>query len=271
MLLRRHMQIKKTGLNRPPIMLVYGDHKIGKSTFAAGMPKPVFVQVEDGLIGLSVEATDLCKSLNDFHMAIDLIEDSEGYKTLVIDSLDWLERLIWKDVCEKKGWEQIGDGPYGAGYKLALKEWGEVLKRLIDINQEKKMMICLIAHAKISKFEDPERDNYDRYDLDLHEKSGNLICQAMDIIGFASGKIVVQSKKEGLKNSSKAKMLDERVLNLEKSAAYEAGNRFGLPAQIPLEWAALNEGLKKFVASAKGNLAAAKDKHEENKGVEQNG
>lgn len=33
----------------PPRILVYGIEGVGKSTFAARFPKPVFIQTEDGL------------------------------------------------------------------------------------------------------------------------------------------------------------------------------------------------------------------------------
>ena len=251
------MQIEKTRITRPPLMLVYGDHKIGKSTFAAGCPKAVFVPTEGGLENLGVDAFPVATHYHDFLRNLnEILKEKHDYKTLVIDSLDWAERLMWQHLCELEGWKQIGDGSYGAGYKLALGRWSEFLDLIRRINSERKMLVVLIAHAKISKFEDPERDNYDRYDLDLHDKSGNLICQAMDIIGFASSKVVTQTKKEGLKTSVKAKIVDERVLNLNKAAAYEAGNRYGLPAQIPLEWSALAAALKEAMKKPeKGNLA----------------
>lgn len=252
------MEIKKTTVNRPPVMVIYGDHKIGKSTFAAGCPKAVFLPTEDGLQTLGVDAFPLCQSFAEVIAACEQIKTTDhGYKTLVLDSLDWTERLLWKEICEQKGWEQLGDGPYGAGYKLALNGWARLIKLLIEINVQKKMMIVMIAHSKIQKFEDPERDNYDRYDLDMHEKSANLICQYTDIIGFAATKVVTQSKTEGLSKSTKAKSTGERVLNLAKNAAYEAGNRYGLPEQVPLTWSALMTELKaKMTSQPTGDLAA---------------
>lgn len=258
------MEPIKTKISRPPLMVVYGEHKVGKSTFASQANAPIFIQTEDGLEHLGVDAFPLCKDLGSFILALSWVStEKHEFKTLVIDSLDWLERLIWKDICDKNGWEQLGDGPYGAGYKLALKTWDSILRQIGEINKNRKMFVLFLAHAKIQKFEDPERDNYDRYDLDLHEKSGNLICQAMDIIGFATKKIAVQVKKEGQKTSGKAKMGQESVLMLAKSASYEAGNRYGL-TQTPLIWSEFSTALKSCFVST-GNLAGAKEKHLENK------
>ena len=257
------MQISKTKINRPPIILSYGDHKIGKSTFAAGMPNAVFLPTEDGLQNISVEAFPLATSWKEFQEYLQQFKtEKHGFKTLVIDSLDWLEKLIWKDICEAEGWKQIGDGPYGAGYKLALNYWRDLIATLTEINAKQKVMICLIAHAKITKFEDPQRASYDRYDLDLHDKTANYICQFADIIAFADTKIIVKEKQEGLKKTAKAVDTQERVLRLSKAAAYEAGNRYGLPDEIPMSWDVLATELKAtMVSKPEGNLAKqAEDK-----------
>lgn len=265
------MQISKTKVNRPPVMLIYGDHKIGKSTFAAGCPKPVFLPTEDGIQTLGVDAFPLCKKFSEVIAHIkELQTEDHAYQTLVLDSLDWTERLIWKDLCDRNNWEQIGDGAYGAGYKLAINAWRELIESLVELNQKRKMLIVLISHAKIQKFEDPERASYDRYDLDLHEKSGNLICQYVDIIGFAAMKVVVTEKQDGLKKVAKAKDTNERVLHLSKHAAFEAGNRYGLPEELPLEWAALSTELKNSMApKPEGNLnIEVKEKSKKKKEIE---
>lgn len=254
------VEIITTGVTSPPRIIVFADHKVGKSTFAAGCPHPIFIQTEDGLDQLEVQAFPLCKDLAAVHEALDfLLTAAHDYKTVVIDSLDWTEKLIWADICKRNGWSQLGDGPYGAGYKLAKVEWEGIIAKLDALNKDKKMMLVLIAHAKIQKFEDPERQNYDRWDLDLHEKTGQLLCQYVDIIGFAALKIVTVEKKEGFGQAVvKAKETGERVLNLNKKAAYEAGNRWGLPDQVPLSWAALYEEIKKAHALRKAmrqNLA----------------
>lgn len=255
------MEIITTKPSRPPVMIVYGDHKVGKSTFAASCPKAIFLQVEDGLQNLSVQAFELATTTQDIFAKLDWLATAEHeFKTLVVDSLDWCERVFWQDICREEGWAQIGDGPYGAGYKLAIGKWKAFIEKVQKLNQSRKMMIVLIAHAKIMKFEDPERDNYDRYDLDLHEKSGNLLCQFADIIGFAALKVAQTKKQDGMKESVKIRSTDERVLNLAKRAAFEAGNRYGLPPVVALSWAALAQAFKdRPKPEAPGNLTPVKE------------
>lgn len=246
------MEIITTKPSRAPRMVIYSEHKIGKSTFASETPGAVFIPTEDGLDQLTVQSFPLCETFDAVIKCFEHLRNNDlPYKTVVIDSLDWLERLIWEDICREKGWEQLGDGPYGAGYKIALNRWQEVINHLTYLNNQKKMMVVLLAHAKITKFEDPERDNYDRYELDLHEKASRKICEFVDIIGFMGEKVVVVESKEGFVKTSKGKGTGERVLNLNKKAAFEAGNRYGLPDQIKIPpnggWLALATELRKAV------------------------
>ena len=41
--------LRRTAVKRPPRIFPYGIHGVGKSTFAASAPNPVYIQTEDGL------------------------------------------------------------------------------------------------------------------------------------------------------------------------------------------------------------------------------
>jgi hypothetical protein len=250
------MQIIKTGISRPPVMLIYGEHKTGKSTFAAGCPKPLFIQTEAGLEGIHTDAFPLCHSFSDFEKCLDAVEKTKDFKTLVIDSADWLEALIFKKVCESHKVTDIGQIPYGKGQVAAEGIWRDILDRLAIINRNQKMMIVLIAHATIQRFEDPERESYDRYAPDLHKRSSNLISEFVDILGYVTLKVSTQSKEAGFGAvSTKAKTTGERLLFVDCKGGFSAGNRYGLPSPLPLEWKAIGEHLKKRKPDSSGNLA----------------
>lgn len=261
------IKIITTTPTKPPRIIVYGDHKVGKSSFASKMPSPIFIQTEDGLESLGVQAFEKATTFTDLIAQLKfLANEKHEFKTVVLDSLDWTEKLIWEDVCTKNNWSQIGEGAYGAGYKLAINYWREVLVALDYLSNTRKMCVCLIAHAKVTKFEDPEKENYDRWNLDLHEKTSKMICEWADIIGFANLKTVVSVKKEDFGTVTKAKSTGERQICLNGKAAYEAGNRYGLPDTLPLEWSAVASGIGEYFAARKpGNLTAAKEAHEKAK------
>ena len=55
--------LRKTGVARPPRIVLYGTHGIGKSTFAAQAPNPVFIPTEEGLDAINATAFPVCLSL----------------------------------------------------------------------------------------------------------------------------------------------------------------------------------------------------------------
>ena len=78
--------------------------------------------------------------------------DELDYNSLVIDSLDWLEPLIFAKTCETHKQASIESFGYGRGYVEALKYWREILDMVNRLRNEKKMRIVLIAHNQIKLF-----------------------------------------------------------------------------------------------------------------------
>ena len=84
-----------TGRKSTPVKgVLYGVAGIGKTTFAAKWPKPLFLDVEQGSWQLDV-ARVIPKSYAEFKDCIRQLQaDAMGYQTLVIDSADWLEQMM---------------------------------------------------------------------------------------------------------------------------------------------------------------------------------
>ena len=86
--------------NKPPRILAYGVHGVGKTSFAASAGAPVFLQTEDGLGLIDAPSFGLLKTYDEVMEAIGaLYSEDHDRKTVVIDSLDWLEPLIWAQAC----------------------------------------------------------------------------------------------------------------------------------------------------------------------------
>ena len=230
---------------QPPRIMIYGSEGVGKSTFAALAPNPVFVQTEDGLSEIDCSKFPLAKSFDDVVLQLQAVRDEQhDYGTVVIDSLDWLERLVWDRVCADYGVKSIekADGGYGKGYVHALTYWRQIVSLLNDIRARKGMAVILIAHAAVERFEDPEHAAYDRYTPRLHKKACSLVCEWVDAVLFASRRMRVDS------TTGKAAPVGadggERIRRTNGSPAGIAKNRFGLPTELPLSWSAFVEALK---------------------------
>ncbi len=140
--------ISSTQSARALFALTYGTSGVGKTTFAADMPNSVFIQTEDGAGSLTLQAFPLAKSYDDVMAAITALCEKHEYKTVVIDSLDHLEPLIWKKVCEDNNVKSIEQLTYGKGYTMALDLWRDLLSGLRHLRDNQGMNVMLIAHTR---------------------------------------------------------------------------------------------------------------------------
>jgi AAA domain len=236
---------------KPPRLLLYGTEGIGKSTFAAGAPKPIFVQTEDGLDEIACDRFPLATSFDDVTGALaELAGQPHDYESVVVDSVDWLERLVWDKVCRDAGVSSIEkvDGGFSKGYVAALTPWRDIVAALNFLRNQRGMAVLLIAHAKVEKFEDPESSPYDRYTPRLHKHAAALLTEWADAVLFATRKFRAQSEDAGFGRKrtiavALGKDGGERVLRCVGGPSCVAKNRFGLTADLPLSWAAFEAAL----------------------------
>ena len=223
----------------PPKMVIYGTHGIGKSTFAADPTfSPVFIDIEGGL--KNIKAPKLSKVEN-FDMFLEqvseLIKEEHEFKTVVIDSLDWLEKLIEESVCKEFGVSSILEVPFGKGYSKCRVVLSEVLK-LLELLNQKNIMIILLAHAKIQTFAPPTSESYDRYSLKLNDKISDKIQEWCDLLGFVSYEVSVR-KADSSRDVNRGIGQGKRVLYLTEKPAFNAKNRYFLPDKMEFSLSSL--------------------------------
>ncbi len=230
--------VKKTIDRKPPRIVLHGIHGIGKSSWAAGAPAPIFIPTEDGLVNIEVDHFPVAPTLDDFfgHMNALLSEENE-YKTVVIDTVDWLEKLIWRKVCEDNNVKNIEACGYGRGYVFAMQHWDRFFTGL-NMLRDKGMAVVLLAHNEIKTFNPPDGEGYDRYQIKLHKHAAAKLEEWADMVLFANFKIYVDADSNKVVNSS------ERVIHTTNRPAWRAKTRFTLPDELPLDFNKLLEALK---------------------------
>lgn len=222
----------------PRRALVYGTQGIGKSSFAACAPKPIFIQTEDGLGEIDCDKFPLATSFDQVMKALEaLYTDEHPYRTVVVDSLDWLERLIWEEVCREKAVGSVEDIGYAKGYVFSLTHWRAFLEGLSALRNDKGMTVILIAHARIERFDNPETDAYDRYTPRLHRLAAQMVMEWCDEVLFATYKVHTKQTKEGFdRTRTQGIGTGERIIKTVERPAHVAKNRLNLPEELPLDW-----------------------------------
>lgn len=231
------MKIISGKIIKPQKVVIYGPEGIGKSTFAAQFPKPLFIDTEGSTSHLEVDRLPRPTSWQMLKQYIkDLKGDTMGYHTLVIDTADWAERLCEEAICQSNGKVGIEDFGYGKGYTYVKEEFGRLLDSLSDLI-DAGMNVVLTAHSIIRKFELPEETGaYDRYELKLGQKAGNQ-CAALakewaDMVLFVNYKEIVITTKDNKKKVSGGK----RVMYTAHNPCWDAKNRHGLAEELPFDY-----------------------------------
>ena len=234
------MQITRGKRARAQKVVIYGPEGIGKSTFAAEFPNPVFIDTEGSTDNMDVARLDKPTSWTMLINEIAFIKaNPTECGTLVIDTIDWAESMAVSDVCAQHGKKGIEDFGWGKGYTYVQEEMGRFLNSLSDL-VDMGINVVLTAHAQIKKFEQPdEMGSYDRYELKLGQKTGSktapLVKEWADMVLFANYKTLVMTTDNGKKKAQGG----ERVMYTNHRPAWDAKNRHGLPDEMPFNYSSV--------------------------------
>lgn len=253
---------KQVGANR---LCFYGPEAVGKTTLAAHAPNPIFIDIEDGSKELDVaryvfEGGDAVPSSFDQVMEAlrDILMNEHDYETLVIDSIDRLQSLIWKHCIDRdtgkasmlnqkaKKLVSIESYGFGKGYVVANDELRKLLSALDVIRKRRNMHIIFVGHVLVKLFKDPASEDYDRYQIRAHESFGGQIKEWVDVLGFCSFQGGGGSAFEGGK--SKGWASGDRIIQFERGAAFDAKSRIPLPPEVVMglddPWAPFARAIK---------------------------
>jgi len=242
-------------VDRPPRIILSGVEKIGKSTFAAGAPAPIFLPIrgEEGIDALDVARFPVCNTLADVVNALSVLATEEHqFRTVVIDSLSTLEPVVWQELCDRENVatiEKVGGG-FGKGYIEALKGWRDIMAGLDYLRDEKGMGSLLIAHVVVRTFSDPQGESYDTYELDINKKAVSALLRWSDAILFANCRAITKTEKQGMKEVKKGILRSERTLFTHKRPAHPGGGR-GAYGQLPYELELSYDAWENAVEAAK--------------------
>ena len=108
---------------------IYGPEGVGKSSYAANFPGAVFIDTEGSTKHMDVARFDPPVELGDVINDLNyVLANPKQFGTVVIDTVDWLEKLIFQAVCTEKKINNIEDLGYGKGYIYAKQKFQQILE-----------------------------------------------------------------------------------------------------------------------------------------------
>jgi len=203
--------------------LIYGNSKIGKSTFCSGLPSPLFLASEPGLSGLNVHQLPI-NSWADMRRAIALLSSGDHhFQTIVIDTIDIVWNLITKEICYQYNANDIEDiGDWSKGSRRARELLDTLLIHLGNLPYLK----ALTSHAQDADRIEAGVGKVHQTQPTLSQSPLNTVLKHVDIMMYAH--ITTVQSDKGL--------VQERVVSTHSARSYLSGSRFQtlIPDQMPL-------------------------------------
>ena len=224
--------------------LFYGVEGVGKTTLVADAPRPLLLDIEGGADNLAryqfrdAVGGHVPQSYEDVVAAIDdlIATPGHGFESLGIDTVDALESLIQRYLCEQHKKSGIEDFGFGKGYKATVEELRRFLSKL-DAVRAQGVQIILIGHSFVSTFKNPEGEDFDRYQLHVHKDFGGQTKEWCDVVGFIrfEGGAAKLTGDESRSKRARGWGTNRRLVQLAREAAWDAKCRLSMPAEIDLD------------------------------------
>lgn len=227
-------QVVSGFVKKPLFILLHSGKGVGKTTFGASAPQPLFFDFEESTDSMNVNRVYPRSFEETMDTLVEIEQAKAGslpYKALVFDSADRMEALLHKTVAQDSGKTDINDIGYKQGFVYALDYWQKFVNLTKAIRDKHQMHIIILCHSTVKKFEDPVANSaYDRFEIKLHHKAADLLTELSEVVLFAKKDVAIKTERGQAKG--KATDFPERYLYTQLHAAYDAKNRIGLPAKI---------------------------------------
>lgn len=257
--------LKSTKRTHPPVIALYGTGGIGKTSLAAEFPDPIYLYTEGEEPPTDVDMVgEQIESFDDLLDVIgQLVTEEHEFKTVIIDSLDALEKLVWRYTCGRMGWDNIDSNDkgsptaFGKGYLEADNDWQEYISAIKALAR-KDIHVVQILHSEAKSFNDPMVDSYDRYRPKLQKRAADIIMEKSDALLFMNKRASVKQVDKGFgKKEAKAEGMSgaERVIYTDERAGFLAKNRMNMPASIPYRKGSGFDDLSKYFYGATSEAA----------------
>jgi hypothetical protein len=230
------MQIIRGKTHTPRRIVLFGPNFTGKSTQASHFPDNLFLDIESSLGDIDCVKTERLESIQAVYDAV-IEVPKHGFKWLTIDSIDWVETLIQRQVAENANVPSYGDKTfeYGRGQKLCQPYWDRLIKGL-DWLTKKNIGIILIAHEKKVSIKPVDREEYQRIEPALEDTARNKICDWCTELLYIEPRMLTRSIDTGFNKKRQLAVGGEpcRVMQTRLTTGVRAKNRLNLPAEIQM-------------------------------------
>lgn len=244
-----------TKSDKPPVVLLYGVGGIGKTSLASEFPDPIYLHTpgEEPPSDVEMMTPGVIESYDEMiELMTELVVGDHDRKTVIIDSLDGFESLVWAKTCQRLGVNSIEDPGYGKGYIETDQEWQYFVDGALALKQ-RGVAVVILAHPEIIRFDSPITDPYSRYTVKLHKRANGIVREKSDIVAFMNYRTTIKEKEVARqKTVAHGEGGGDRQIHLEERPGFLAKNRYQMPSIVQYKKGKGYEELSKYFPAPYG-------------------
>lgn len=238
--------IQKGPKRMPRKVIIYGPPKLGKSTLAGATKNALMIPTEDRVSHIDCDKAPVVHNYKEIIDVFDFLLDKKkhSYKRVIFDTLDWLEPILHKHICEKRGFKSLTDDhnketAFQKGLKYhAVEGWKSFLHNC-DVLRDNGIDVIFVAHSQTIRVDPPTMDSYDKSVMKIDKNALSVVEEWADVIAFYDKEIFIKTEDGNTLNKKKKAISgNKRKLYLDgESPAMINGNSFGLTnAEVDLNY-----------------------------------
>jgi hypothetical protein len=228
----------QTGIiNRPQRVVLYGPEGTRKTWLATQTPSPLLLDLECGSHQYDCQRTTI-PTYAELTRAFELLlHEQHDYQTIVVDTIDWVEKLLIGEVCRTNKFDSIESAGYGKGWQFLREAFDKLLFDSIDGLIRRGAHVLIVGHALIRRVQLPGlSEPFDKYELKLDRRNADVLTEWADSVCFVNWDLRTAKSREGLVRAVGGK---EPLIYPNHGAGWDAKNRSRLEDGLKCEFASI--------------------------------